>query len=443
MPRPIVIIHGWSDSSASFRRLAGILAHELDRDVATIDLADYNSMDDEVTFADIRAGMDRAWTDVGLPRTPRSVDVVVHSTGGLVIRDWMTTHFKPDTNPVHNLVMLAPANFGSPLAHKGHAFMGRVVKGWNSRKRFQTGKRVLKGLELASPFSWELAMRDRFGSQTWYDAGHCHATVIVGNTGYSGIAAAANEPGTDGTVRVSTAALDGLFIEADFQSDPQTPSFKTIASKGRTGLAVMAGENHGTVTFKGKDPRNDEVLKTLLAGLEVDDAGYDGWCDELDAFTEAVMLVEAPQDNDQHGFQNTVFHVVDDQGAHVPDYFIEFYVEDGDRGIFERWFHEDVIETVHAYGDDKSYRSMLIDCTVLHTQVDKQHEGMRMSLSAVPDFSENKVVGYESFGNKDIGGLRLDQGRLKKVFRQNRTVLIRVTLKRMQDPSVFRIRPAS
>ena len=35
------------------------------------------------------------------------------------------------------------------------------------------------------------------------------------------------------------------------------------------------------------------------------------------------------------------------------------------------------------------------------------------------------------------------QVELCQVFRQNRTVLIRVTLKRMQDPSVFRIRPAS
>ncbi|MGV8690956.1 hypothetical protein ACV35Z_33425, partial [Pseudomonas aeruginosa] len=49
------------------------------------------------------------------------------------------------------------------LAHKGRSFIGRVLKGWN---RFvgQTGTQVLKGLELGSPYSWQLAERDLFGA---------------------------------------------------------------------------------------------------------------------------------------------------------------------------------------------------------------------------------------------------------------------------------------
>ena len=113
-----------------------------------------------------------AWCDKGLPRDRRSVDMVVHSTGALIARNWMTTFFKPDMNPVWNLVMLAPANFGSPLAHKGRSLIGRGAKGegWS----MQVGQHLLRDLEIASRFSWELAMRDRFaGSRGMGPAAHC------------------------------------------------------------------------------------------------------------------------------------------------------------------------------------------------------------------------------------------------------------------------------
>ncbi|MGV8677709.1 hypothetical protein ACV356_31635, partial [Pseudomonas aeruginosa] len=71
------------------------------------------------------------------------------------------------------------------LAHKGRSFIGRVLKGWN---RFvgQTGTQVLKGLELGSPYSWQLADRDLFGAAAWYGAARLLTTVLVGNAGSSG-----------------------------------------------------------------------------------------------------------------------------------------------------------------------------------------------------------------------------------------------------------------
>ena len=163
MPRPIVIIHGWSDRSASFGALRRFIAELSGGNFFQINLADYVSMDDEVRFDDLVAGMQRAWRETGLPEKPGAVDAVVHSTGGLVIRDWLTT-YAPGEAPVRRLLMLAPANFGSPIAHKGRAFYGRIIKGFNSEKPFQTGARLLRGLELASPYAWDLAMRDRFGA---------------------------------------------------------------------------------------------------------------------------------------------------------------------------------------------------------------------------------------------------------------------------------------
>lgn len=260
MPRSIVIVHGWSDDSKSFRRLAEQLEAWFGSAPTQIRLADWISLQDDVTYADLAAALDRAWTAQGLSRAPRTVDVVVHSTGALVLRDWLTRHFDPASAPVKRFLMLAPANFGSPLAHKGRSFIGRVLKGWN---RFvgQTGTQVLKGLELGSPYSWQLAERDLFGAEAWYGAGRLLATVLVGNAGYSGVEAIANEAGGDGTVRIATANLNAcrLSLELDV-SQRARPGWRLEESRGEIAFAIVDGENHASVALKDRGPKNPHTL---------------------------------------------------------------------------------------------------------------------------------------------------------------------------------------
>ena len=434
MPRPVVIIHGWSDSSRSFRPLAKLLTEELGRSVEVISLADYESRDDEVTYDDVVTAMDEAWDRRGLPRTPASVDVIVHSTGGLVIRDWLRRFSSAAATPIKHLVMLAPANFGSPLAHKGRAFFGRVVKGWDSKKIFQIGAEILKGLELASPYTWKLAMADRFGTRDIYGAGKILCSVLVGNSGYGGIAAAANEDGSDGTVRVSCANMNCVRVTADF-SNPKFPRFDMIPSTGKTAFCVMDGENHGTITVREKT-NNPNTIPFILKALTVEDAEFDGWCTQLDQETARVMALRA-DDTYRHGYQNTVFFVGDQFGRHVQDYFIEFYLEDKDASWFEEMFHRDAIRTTHAYGDDTAYRSIMIDCTTLHSRIDKPFETMSISLTALPRFSENKNVGYSTFTDQEIGAVKIPKPRMQQVFQGNRTALVEVMLKREQAEELF------
>ena len=83
--KPIVIIHGWSDQSESFQPLAARLAQETQQAVSNIWLGDYISLDDEVKLEDISRALQRAWVAAGLPVARNQVDVVIHSTGGLVI----------------------------------------------------------------------------------------------------------------------------------------------------------------------------------------------------------------------------------------------------------------------------------------------------------------------------------------------------------------------
>lgn len=444
----LVIIHGWSDTSRSFTKLADYIKGLPGRgDVHQLFLADYVSMDDEVTFDDVREAMERAWHDKSLPTNPRSVDVVVHSTGALVVRYWMTRFYTAETNPVRRFLMLAPANFGSPLAHKGHSFMGRVVKGFSAPKRFQTGTCILKGLELASPFSFKLAKIDRFGDGTWYGPNRILGTVIVGTDGYSGISAAANEVGSDGTVRVSTANLNPIKLEMDFATDPQHPTFQLVEPKGRTAFFRVSGLNHSTAALKGRDVSASEELRKIIAdALAVDDNGFEEFCNQSDQYSSDLRERQQKKKYTQ-AYQNTVVHLCDNLEHNVEDYFIEIFAKrdsnnrasDVDNSLTKQ-IQEEVLETVHAYSDDESYRSLYFNVTELGKRLVEKGRALYIAITAMPDLSKNKVVGYKTLGYNDIGSIRLSQKEIQLLFVPDRTVLVDFRIRREQSEDVFVLR---
>lgn len=470
MPRPLVIIHGWSDTEASFQTLAKLIAARRGVEVRVISLGRYISMNDFVTFPDLVAAMDKAWTDKGLPRDPGSVDAIVHSTGGLVIRDWMSSRFEPAKVPIKHLVMLAPANFGSPLAHKGRAFYGRVLKGFIPRLRddladplapkandedgyFQTGTQILKGLELASPYSWNLALRDRFSD--WakaYGPGGVLCTVLVGNRGYDGIRSIANEDGSDGTVRVSTANLDCASIEVNFVRDPMNPYYEPRTCGGMVAFRVVDGHNHSSITLNGSKLRSasdNEVLDLILAALDVEDEPFVAWSRQCATDTQAVMESGASRSETQ-GFQNTVVHVIDHEGNPVKDYLIEFYEGGEDtekrpvdpKDLIAKLFHTAVLADVHAYGDDSSYRSLYVNCNALAKVTNKLKNSLWVSIHAHPAIPTDAPVGFRTLGDDQIGGIRIPREQIDMFFQSNRTVLVTIRIRRDREDKVFRFVPA-
>ena len=435
--KPLVILHGWSDNSESFKPLATILQQQLQRPAMIINLADYLTLDDAVTYDDVVAAMMNAWQFNKLPLSPRSVDAVVHSTGGLVIRDWLSRNFIPELAPIENLVMLAPANFGSPLAHKGNAFFGRVLNGFTGDKIFQVGENLLKGLELASPYTWQLAMKDSFSSYLFYNKQNILCTILVGNTGYTGISAAANENGSDGTVRLATANLNCAWLSADFSIDPHKPTYKLTTSNNTIAFGIMDKENHRTIAGKEEGFQNPNTLKNILKGLTLNRDQFDEWCQTLAVDNVALQAKQQNYDY-KHGFQNTVFSVYDQFNQRVEDYFIEFYAnEEPVAGWFAGLFHQDIIETTHAYTDDNSYRSIYVDCTKLYQNLISNLPAMNISLTAYPVLQQEQYVGYRTFTDNDIGDIRLTQEQIKEVFVANRTLLVSIKLRREQASQLF------
>lgn len=441
MPTPLVILHGYSDTSRSFEPLATALAESLGATPDVISLGDYVTLNDHVAFPDLLIALDEAWTAHNLPRDEGAVNMVVHSTGALVVRQWLhwLTSEKRKPCPVKRLCMLAPANFGSPLAHKGQSFIGRVLKGSqdNADGPLQSGRQILKGLELASPFTWNLATSDRFaaGDDQLYRKGRCLCTVLVGNKGYDGLAAMANEDGGDGTVRVSTANMNCARLTIDFTDNPQKPDSKLEVSTGKTAFGFLEKYNHSTITGNGTAPSLLPPLIDLITrALTVTDAGFTKWCDELEAITDATS-------EKQDGYQNSVFHCIDDQGVEnagrpVPDFIAEFFENDSDNGgPLARFFHTAAIENVHNYADDTSYRALYVNTTRLLKRIDKEEETLQVSVSAHPQLSETHGrVGFKTFTDTEIGSLSIAADRIRDFFTPHRTLLVTVRLKWNRGP---------
>lgn len=457
--RPIVILHGWSDTSTTFEPLARLVRAKLGRRVSIISLADYVSMEDEVRFDDVTEAMNDAWRKHGLPRRKGGVDAIVHSTGGLVIRDWLQRHYRPAAAPVKHLVMLAPANFGSPLAHKGRSFIGRVYKGFIAKRpegaAFETGGHILRGLELASPYTWRLAERDRFGpGGAMYRPGNVLCTVLVGNTGYAGISSIANEDGSDGTVRVSTANMNCVRIKAVFPARPGREGGRDVAwtleeSSGATAFGVLDGHNHGSITLSHRagDPvgrvertrRDGDLLAKIVGGLTVDDDEFEAWSQELDEGNRALLARTAAR-ADKHGFQNTVVRVQDQYGVGVEDHVLEFYEEDDDRDRIAELFHASAIRKVHKYSGDASWRSVYVDCTRLRRTIDKVGEALSLSVTAFPELDARTPVGFTTLGDDGIGGIRIPRNDVGRFFAPHRTALVTLQLTRQQAEATFRFR---
>lgn len=371
--KPLVIVHGWSDSAESFRGLARFFS-EAGREATVISLGDWLSLDDEVTYLDLAYAMRSAWRDRKLPGYRRSVDVVVHSTGALLVRQWLQLFYSADNNPVDHLLMLAPASYGSPLAHKGKAFYGRIIKGW--WMGFQTGTKLLNGLELGSPYTWKLAMGDVLSRSYWYGRNRIKATVLVGNQGYGGVRADDNEP---------------------------------------------------------KSPRARELF---LGAVSVAPEGWGDWCRELARLRREVEDRATPRrDPEHHLYQNTVVRVLDDVGNPVPDYFVEFFEHDSDTSALGRFFHRDVLRKVHRPAKGEHYRSMYVDATLLHHRIDKQDfDLLEIAISAEPRFdAERHGVGYQ----QEAGSAKLTPEDCRRLFEPNATLLVDVRISRQME-GVFR-----
>src|ERR1700722_15456775 len=297
MARPLVLIHGYSATEEGVKPLKDAL---INRGVTptTIDICNYVSLNNEITIKDIAEGLERAFPcHPVLNDDNQPFDAIVHSTGMLVLRSWLTNvGLPPEKNyrlkRVKHLVGLAPATWGSPQAHKGRTGLGALIKGDRQLGPdfLNAGDKILEGLELGSAFTWDLAHADLLGLKPYYDStpGTPYVTVFIGNMPYDGVASVANDPGTDGTVRWSGAGLNTRKIPIDLTRKPRDSMGNktgraTISqwADNRLDVPIIAvdGRNHTSLI---SDPES-EMVGHIFEFLKIGDQGGKSFNDWLAA----------------------------------------------------------------------------------------------------------------------------------------------------------------
>ena len=389
MARPLVLIHGYSATDKAFGPLRNAL---MEKGIVptTINICNYVSLNNEITIKDIAEGLERAFRNYPILKDDNQpFDVIVHSTGMLVLRSWLTNvGLRSDKNHrlkrLKHLVGLAPATWGSPQAHKGRTWLGALVKG---NRQFgpdflNAGDKVLEDLELGSAFTWNLAHADLLGPAPYYDRSPDtpYVAVFIGNTPYDGLASVANDPGTDGTIRWSGAGLNTRKITMDLTRRPHDPAGNTTNrvtisewADNRLDIPIIAVDGRNHVSLISNPDR--EMVGCIFDFLKVGDEGgktFDDWlagarrygdkgkkkmlvnpgAGAAGIFGDAKALLDHFVGTEMEGWQQFVVHARDERGDGVSDYMIEVLTEKGNTWTA----FEEMYVDVHAYGSDPSFR---------------------------------------------------------------------------------------
>ncbi|NJK90348.1 MAG: hypothetical protein HC904_00055 [Blastochloris sp.] len=224
MKPPILLIHGYSAESHDsnydqIKNIYGDLASDLQQkmgaQIEEIDLSRWISMEDGITLDDVSRALNRA-LHISKPHLLMSgFHVIVHSTGALVIRNWIRL-FSPKPSPIINLIHLAGANFGSGLAHIGKGQMARWGR-YLLQNGAEPGVQILGELELGSSKTLDLHRHFLFAHNRMLEDYHIHEYCIIGTqanpAAYEYPIRYCKEDGSDGVVRVAAGNLNWNYIQ--------------------------------------------------------------------------------------------------------------------------------------------------------------------------------------------------------------------------------------
>ncbi|BAY38450.1 hypothetical protein NIES2111_27970 [Nostoc sp. NIES-2111] len=355
---PIVMLHGYSDTGNTFKTWVKKFK-ENNYDVKIIHICKYVSLSNEITIDDIAEGLDQALAQkLGDNRT---FDAIVHSTGMLVIRAWLAKYSTQSYYRLQHLIGLAPATFGSPIAHKGRSFLGALFKGnreWGP-DFLEAGNRILDALELGSKYSWDLAHKDLLGETTFYGLGSdtpfvftfCGTRQFFNSQLINAIAGKITDKigvpleGTDGVVRWAGCELRTRKITIDFTKKRYEDrlSISPWKNNGIAHSVRVEGYNHGKIIGDPSTELVDIVFQALQFTPEQD---INSW------YEKAANTLSPNGSQNTEQWQQFIIRAVDDNDEPITDYYIELSA--GEDGQWQRI--EDFGVDVHVYSKDKSLR---------------------------------------------------------------------------------------
>jgi hypothetical protein len=303
----VLFVHGYSETSlGAYFRFPQLLS-EAGLNVQPILLSAFDSLDDQVSIADLAAALEDHVA--GLEKNPppgwdtKNSAIVCHSTGALVARRWMldraTAAGKKAPIPSH-LITMGGANHGSTLAQAGKSVLGYVQK-LLLKHILTVGARVLTDLDYGSDFlltlnrQWLKAVNDDASPLA-----SCYAFSMggdwIGSDPQMQLYWGTHEIGSDNTVRISGANLNYRLLDADFSAP--TPQLTVTQPKRLVPHLVLHGYSHfgdasgilGTAR-EATDAALQAVLEALrVSGPEDYQIITDKWTAATQAWSEANVV---------------------------------------------------------------------------------------------------------------------------------------------------------
>ncbi|MBI3797906.1 MAG: hypothetical protein HY268_13180, partial [Deltaproteobacteria bacterium] len=408
---------------------------------------------------------------------PFSLDVIVHSTGAPVIRHWLHYYLTQVCRgdfarcPIRRLIMLAPANFGSRLAAQGKSTLAKLFRGGIAHG-FQTGQRILEGLELGSPTLWELAKNDLFSGSSFYpvDPNRGPFVFILSGTNTYGelkgfVAKGANEDGSDGTIRASSAALNSIKLEIDYTqpTDPQIVVHRQ--ANVPFPFLLVPGKNHSEIVPDDPDDDVHPTLQLMRKCLGVTNA--DQYQQVRLEFEQANAQFYAEQqqegvDEGVHAYQQFLVCIRDDMGNDVTDYRLDLHVIDesiaqstwsDDRQTLEKlrqyqeytyFLQEQVIADVQPHSINTAYRTFFINLDRLRELQDKLRRDERqpyiaMNLDAIGPTEELRYDTDSLHYLPVENPIPADQHGNVDFFKANTSTLVEILIARVPSSRVIKL----
>ena len=441
----LVFVHGWSVTNTNtYAQLPQALSaasgqYGLEMDIHHIYLGRYISFHDEVTLDDIARAMDRALRE--LPGNDDHIiqpfSCVTHSTGGPVVRHWIDRYYGKDglaELPLKHLVMLAPANHGSSLAHLGKARVGRI-KAWFAG--VEPGQRVLEWLSLGSDGQWSL-------NENYLDYDYSEASfypfVLIGQgidrKFYDFLNSYLVESGSDGVIRVAGASMNYRYVSLKQSCDeivrnkPLTYALKMesqVRTSPRVPLGVYKNYSHSgsKMGIMGSIKAGDTgapIVQDILKCMKVDSA------QSYATRAEQLATMSEQQQGDAKYFM-LVFNIHDDQGERIKQDDYDLIILAGKKyqpqalpkGFFkDRQMNSQVGRLVYYLNADKM------------SEIKDGMLGFRIVARPSSGFSYYRAAEFRS-----------DNHSLGEIFNANETVYIDIELHRYVDENVFRLDSAS
>ena len=440
MANPLLLLHGYGSSAQAYKTWKNIFLQPPKgvepRKVEEISVGNYVTLNNEITIDDIANGFQHALHDKGLDGKP--FDAVVHSTGMLVMRAWLTANSVQTSRHglLKRLVALAPATFGSPLAAKGRSLLARIFMG-NKQigpDFLDSGDLVLSNLELGSQYTWDLAHKDLIHSKLYgVDNTTPYVFVFDGTNDYGKLAEIFDSPdqeGSDGVVRWSAVALNTRKITLNLSSRTPTIEWADWSNLLEIPVIPVAGVNHNQILSNPPQDLIALVLQALNVNSQED-------FDKVHAAARATAVIKEGQDKlDANRWQQFVVHAKDSQDCPITDYSIEILAQDesGEQTTVSK-FEDDV----HPFAADTSFRCFHVNLRELPPL-----EGKKL-IARVSASTGTQLVGYRGYGldasaEPDFGPVDLQiptdqkQAGTATLFFPFTTTLIEIILSREPKP---------